>query len=594
MTRKDNAVAEISDQMSENLVRLEELSQRFLNLVQNKQAVAPALSGPGPDLMVKASHAYWEEAVKNPARLMAQQVEYWGKSLSHFATLQQNLGGMQSVGGESSATNPDPRFSNPMWQSHPYFSFVKDQYLQNAAALRSAAHSMDGLAAVEQKRLSFFTDQIIDMMAPTNFLGTNPDALERAIETDGQSLIDGLENLISDLEDNQGELVVKLANDKVFELGVNIANSPGKVVFENRMFELLQYSPSSEVVHAIPLLIFPPWINKFYVLDLKAQNSLIKWLTEQGFSVFVVSWVNPDDSYRDVGLETYIEDGFLTAIREVKARSAQSQVNAVGYCIGGTTLALTLALLKKRGDSSVNSASFFTTLTDFSQQGEFTPFLQNDFIDGIEQEVAQRGMLKSFVMARTFSFLRANDLIYKPAIKSYMMGEAPPAFDLLFWNGDGTNLPGRMAVQYLRELCQSDAFATQGITLLGERLHLKDVKVPVCAIGCETDHIAAWKDSYRGVQGMGSRSKQFILSQSGHIAGIINPPSKKKYGHFTNQDLTLSSDQWQKTADFNSGSWWPSWSAWLTRRSGKKIAARHFSEAERGNLPDAPGRYVRL
>ena len=594
MTRKDNAVAEKADQMSENLVRLEELSQRFLNLVQNKQAVAPALSGPGPDLMVKASHAYWEEAVKNPARLMAQQVEYWGKSLSHFATLQQNLGGMQSVGGESSATNPDPRFSNPMWQSHPYFSFVKDQYLQNAAALRSAARSMDGLAPVEQKRLSFFTDQIIDMMAPTNFLGTNPDALERAIETDGQSLIDGLENLISDLEDNQGELVVKLANDKVFELGVNIANSPGKVVFENRMFELLQYSPSSEVVHAIPLLIFPPWINKFYVLDLKAQNSLIKWLTEQGFSVFVVSWVNPDDSYRDVGLETYIEDGFLTAIREVKARSAQSQVNAVGYCIGGTTLALTLALLKKRGDSSVNSASFFTTLTDFSQQGEFTPFLQNDFIDGIEQEVAQRGMLKSFVMARTFSFLRANDLIYKPAIKSYMMGEAPPAFDLLFWNGDGTNLPGRMAVQYLRELCQSDAFATQGITLLGERLHLKDVKVPVCAIGCETDHIAAWKDSYRGVQGMGSRSKQFILSQSGHIAGIINPPSKKKYGHFTNQDLTLSSDQWQKTADFNSGSWWPSWSAWLTRRSGKKIAARHFSEAERGNLPDAPGRYVRL
>ena len=594
MTRKDNAVAEKADQMSENLVKLEELSQRFLTLVQKKQAVAPALSGPGPDLMVKASHAYWEEAVKNPARLMAQQVEYWGKSLSHFATLQQNLGGMQREGGKSSATNPDPRFSNPMWQSHPYFSFVKDQYLQNAAALRSAARSMDCLAPVEQKRLSFFTDQIIDMMAPTNFLGTNPDALERAIETDGQSLIDGLENLISDLEDNQGELVVKLANDKVFELGVNIANSPGKVVFENRMFELLQYSPSSEAVYAIPLLIFPPWINKFYVLDLKAQNSLIKWLTEQGFTVFVVSWVNPDDSYRDVGLETYIEDGFLTAIREVKARTGQSWVNAVGYCIGGTTLALTLALLKKRGESPVNSASFFTTLTDFSQQGEFTPFLQNDFVDGIEQEVAQRGMLKSFVMARTFSFLRANDLIYKPAIKSYMMGEAPPAFDLLFWNGDGTNLPGRMAVQYLRELCQSDAFATQGIMLLGERLHLKDVRVPVCAIGCETDHIAAWKDSYRGVQGMGSRSKKFILSQSGHIAGIINPPSKKKYGHFTNQDLTLSSDVWQKTADFNSGSWWPSWSAWLNRRSGKKIAARHFSEVELKNLPDAPGRYVRL
>jgi polyhydroxyalkanoate synthase len=253
---------------------------------------------------------------------------------------------------------------------------------------------------------------------------------------------------------------------------------------------------------------------------------------------------------------------------------------------------MVLALLKHRGDTSIKSATFFTALTDFSEQGEFTPFLQDDFIDGIEAEVAENGVLRSFIMARTFSFLRSNDLIYGPAIKSYMLGEAPPAFDLLYWNGDGTNLPARMVVEYLRWLCQQNRFAGDGIELLGQRLHLSELDVPVCLVACETDHIAAWKDSYRGAQGMGSDDRTFILSQSGHIAGIINPPTKKKYGHFTNEDMSLAAEDWKGTATFHEGSWWPRWGKWLSKRSGKMVDAREPGDSAHPPLCAAPGTYV--
>jgi len=308
--------------------------------------------------------------------------------------------------------------------------------------------------------------------------------------------------------------------------------------------------------------------------------------------LFVVSWINPDESYADVGMEEYIQDGYLKVIDVVKEICDVPQINAIGYCIAGTTLSLTLALLKARGDKSIKSATFFTTLTDFSDQGEFTPFLQNDFIDGIEEQVSHDGILKSWIMARTFSFLRSNDLIYRPAIRSYMMGEAPPAFDLLFWNGDGSNLPGKMAMQYLRGLCQRNEFAEEGFELFGETLKLKDVDVPLMAISCETDHIAQWTECLRGVQQMGSRSKAFVVSQSGHIAGIVNPPSRNKYGHYTNTKLKGSAAEWMEGATFNEGSWWPLWSNWLKKRSGKQVPARKPGSESSPALQDAPGSYI--
>jgi polyhydroxyalkanoate synthase len=306
--------------------------------------------------------------------------------------------------------------------------------------------------------------------------------------------------------------------------------------------------------------------------------------------VFVVSWVNPDEDYSDVGVDTYIQEGFLTAIEQVKKITKERQINAVGYCIAGTTLSLTLSHLAQRGDKSVKSATFFTTVTDFSEQREFTPFLQDDFVDAIEREVDKKGFLDSFFMSRTFSFLRSNDLIYQPAIRSYMMGETPPAFDLLYWNGDSTNLPAKMLVEYLRGLCQSNCFANgEGFDVMGETLKISDLNVPLFAVACETDHIANWQDSYRGVALMGSKDKTFVLSESGHIAGIINPPSKKKYGHYTNDAGTkLTSADWLESATYNEGSWWPRWEQWLAARSGKQVPARQIQ----GALCPAPGTYV--
>ena len=593
MTTNDDVAGQNSPQMTANLEKIEALSERLVKALSGKAKSNPALSGPNQELFSNAMTSYMQEMMENPAKVFEHHAAYWGKSMKHYIEAHQVLAKGKLEAPTDSYQN-DRRFSNPLWNTHPYFNFVKQQYLINSNAVKQAVEDAVDLDPKEKQRLTYFSQQIIDMMAPTNFLGTNPDALEKAVATEGQSLLDGLENLVADLEANEGEFVVKLADEKAFELGQNIATTPGKVIYRNKMIELIQYTPVTETVHETPIIMFPPWINKFYILDLKKQNSLIKWITEQGYSLFVVSWINPDNSYADVGLEDYIDDGFLTAIREVKAITGQKQVNCIGYCIAGTTLCLTLSLLKKRGDKSIKSATFFTALTDFSDQGEFTPFLQNDFIDGIEEEVSDKGMLPSHIMGRTFSFLRSNDLVYTPAIKSYMMGEAPPAFDLLYWNGDGANLPGKMAVQYLRGLCQSNDFAESGFELMGETLSLKDVDIPLCSIACETDHIAAWKDCYRGVQQMGSKSKTFIVSQSGHIAGIVNPPSKDKYGHYTNADMSLVPNAWFEGAEFTRGSWWPRWESWIKERSGKQIAALQPGDFEHPVLGDAPGTYVML
>lgn len=591
MTTKEDMKGENLAALEANLAKVEDLSQRFMTALSKRNPANAQLNGPDQDVFVKAATSYWSSMMQDPAKLFENQLEFWGNSVKHYLEASQALAKGKLEAPEDH-TPTDRRFSNPLWQTHPYFNYVKQQYMMNAAAMRQAVANVEGLSQTDRTRLDYFAQQIIDMMSPTNFLGTNPDALERAVETEGASLVKGLENLVADLEANNGEMLVRLADDSAFELGRNVATTPGQVVFRNHVMELIQYTPTTEQVHATPLLIFPPWINKFYVLDLKEQNSLIKWITDQGYTLFVVSWFNPRPEDKDFGMEDYIEQGYLEALRVVKEITGEKQVNAVGYCIAGTTLHLTLALLKKRGDKSIKSATFFTALTDFDEQGEFTPFLQNDFVDGIEAEVEAQGILRSFIMGRTMSFLRSNDLIYGPAIKSYMMGEAPPAFDLLYWNGDGSNLPGKMVMQYLRGLCQRNDFVTRGYKILGETLHVRDVDVPLMSITCETDHIARWKDCYRGFQQTGAKNKTFIVSQSGHIAGIVNPPSKKKYGHFTNEDLGLEADDWMSQSKFHEGSWWPRWEAWLKKRSGKKVPARQPGDSSYPALGPAPGSYV--
>ena len=592
MTTEDNDSGAKLQRMTANLAKVEALSERLMAALAKQKPHDKALDGPSNEMFMKAAAAYLAGMMQNPARVLEHQVSYWGKTLKHYVEAQQML-----ASGEFKApadpTPKDRRFANPLWETHPAFNYLKQQYLFNAEAVQTAVADMETLEASDKKRVEYFTRQIVDMLAPTNFLGTNPDALEKAVATDGESLVRGLENLVADIEANNGELAVTLADREAFVVGQNIATSPGAVVFRNRMLELIQYSPSTPTVYATPLLVFPPWINKFYVMDLKPQNSLIKWIVDQGFTLFMVSWVNPDASYADVGMDDYIREGYLTAMAEVRRITGEKQINAVGYCIAGTTLGLTLAHLQKAGDETVKSATFFTTLADFSDPGEVGVFLADDFVDGIERQIGVDGMLQKSFMSRTFSFLRSNDLIYGPAIKSYMMGEAPPAFDLLYWNGDGTNLPGKMAVEYLRGLCQHDGFAKGTFPVFGRPVSLSDVKLPVCAIACETDHIAHWRGSFNGIKQMGSADKTFIVSQSGHIAGIINPPAKGKYGHYTNAGPVAGApDDWMAAASFNQGSWWPRWGDWLASRSGGQIPARVPGDSGREVLCAAPGSYV--
>ena len=577
--------------LNANLLKVEALSRRLVAALGRRELPRPSLQGPAPDLFARAATTYITEAMTNPSKIFEHQVGYWSRTMRHYMEAQQALATGRLQAPED-RTPADPRFSHPMWQTHPYFNSIKQQYLISSEAMTQAIEGLDGLDERDRKRLAFFGRQILDLMSPANFLATNPEALARAVETGGRSLVDGLENLVRDLEAGGGDLLVTLADRDAFTVGENLATTPGSVVYRNRLFELIQYAPTTQKVHRRPLVIFPPWINKFYILDLKEKNSLIRWIVDQGYTLFVVSWVDPDPSMRDVALDDYVEEGFLTAIREVKAIAGTRDVNAVGYCIAGTTLALTLALMKRRRMKDVASATFLTTLTDFSDQGEVGVFLTDDFVDGIEREVRAKGVLPAFFMNRTFSYLRSKDLVYAPAVKSYMMGQAPPAFDLLYWNGDSTNLPAAMAIQYLRELCQGDRFADGGIEICGERLHLADVSVPLAAVACQTDHIAAWKASFAGIQGMGSKDKTFILSESGHIAGIVNPPSKKKYGHYTNGDWSGGAEEWLAAADFHEGSWWPRWGEWLAGRSGAQVAARTPGAAGREVLAEAPGTYV--
>ncbi|WP_283643827.1 PHA/PHB synthase family protein [Marinovum algicola] len=593
MTIEDAKQSNNIAHLDENIAKIDELTQRLTKALTLRKPPNPQIAAPESELFARAATAYWQEWMQNPAKILEHQVDYWGKSLKHIVEAQQLLAQGKLAAPEDN-TPDDKRFSNPVWKSNPYFNFIKQQYMINSDAIKQAVEDIEDIDEKEKKRLRYFSQQIVDMMAPTNFFATNPDALMKAIETEGDSVVKGLENLVADLEANDGELVVRLADTEAFEVGGNIATTPGKVVFRNDMMELIQYSPSTDKVHEIPIVLFPPWINKFYILDLKDKNSFIKWVVDQGYTLFVVSWVNPDPTYADRGMEDYVEHGYLAAIEEAKKLCKVKQVNAIGYCIAGTTLNLVLALLKKRGDKSVKSATFFTTLTDFSDQGEFTPFLQDDFVDGIEAEVAQHGILRSFIMGRTMSFLRSNDLIYQPAIRSYMMGDTPPAFDLLYWNGDGSGLPGKMVMQYLRGLCQRNEMIEGTFELLGESLSIKDVTVPICAVATETDHIAPWKDCYRGFLQTGSRSRSFIVGQSGHIAGIVNPPTKKKYGHYVNDDLPDTAEEWMEGAKFHEGSWWPRWEAWLKPRAGKMVDARDAGDSEHPPLGDAPGDYVRV
>ena len=530
--------------------------------------------------------------MKNPDKLIEAQAQAWTAYTDLWINSARAFSGEQSseVGKPEQG---DRRFKHSAWDENPLFSFIKQSYLVTAEAIHSAVADADDLDENTAKKAQFYTKQFVDAMSPTNFLVTNPEVLEATLESKGENLVKGMQNFIDDFDSDSGRLRIKMTDDQAFELGRNVALTPGKVVFQNDLFQLLQYNPSTEQAFRQPLLIIPPWINKYYVLDLQPQNSLIKWLVDQGHTVFVISWVNPDEKLGHKDFEDYVTEGALAAIDAVEKITGESAINLVGYCIGGTLLAATLAYMRTKDDTrGAASATYFVSLIDFSIPGDLGVFIDEQQLESLEKTMNERGYHDGKEMAATFNMLRSNDLIWSFYVRNYLLGKEPFPFDLLYWNADSTRLPARMHSTYLRTMYLNNKFKEPGgLSIAGSPIDVSAIQTPAYFISTEEDHIAPWEGAYLGAQLMAGPVR-FVLGKSGHIAGIINPPAANKYGYYTGPAVNVSSREWYDNAELHPGSWWTDWQAWLEQYSGEKIPARQPGANAQAIIEDAPGSYV--
>ncbi len=536
---------------------------------------------------LQALSAQW---LAHPTVLMRAQTDVWTQSWQLWSQFNQRLWGLPATSPVAAMAPGDRRFRDPHWQDHPFFDFVKQTYLVAASALFKLTAETPGLDTKTAQKAAFYVRQFADALAPSNFIATNPEVLRVTVETQGQNLVRGLRHLIEDFDPAEGQLRPRMVAGDGFEVGRNLATAPGKVVFQNELIQLLQYAPTTAVVKRRPLLIVPPWINKFYILDLQPRNSFIRWAVAEGHTVFVISWVNPGAELRDKDFEDYAVGGPLAALDAIRAITSEAEVNLIGYCIGGTLLGATLAHLRALGDSRVSSATFFTTLLDFSDVGDLSVFIDEAQITHLEQVMQAQGFLEGRAMSNAFNLIRANDLIWSFVVNNYLLGRAPAAFDLLYWNADSTRMPARLHSTYLRRMYLENALREPGgITLLGEPVDLGRIDVPACFVSALDDHIAPWKTTFSGAGLLGGEVS-FLLGKAGHVAGIINPPGPKAYDHYVGPAVdTLTAEEWLSNATLRSGSWWESWSKWIDRFSGGEVPARTLGEG----LEEAPGSYVR-
>jgi polyhydroxyalkanoate synthase len=530
----------------------------------------------------------------NPAKLMQAQLGFW----QDYMTLWQNTARrMMGISSDPviDAGSGDRRFRDGAWKENEVFDFIKQSYLLSARFVQDVVQHVDGLDPKTAQKVDFYSRQFVDAMSPSNFLMTNPEVLRKTAETGGENLLKGLSNLLSDLERGKGKLSIKMTDMDAFRLGENIGVSPGKVVFQNDLMQLIQYTPTTDKVLKRPLLIGPPWINKFYILDLRPKNSFVRWAIAQGHTVFVISWVNPDGRLAEKGFEDYMREGYLAALDAIEAATGEREVNAIGYCLGGTLLASTLAYMAATGDDRIASATFFVTMMDFHEAGELGVFIDEEQLKGLEEKMSKRGYLEGSEMATTFNMLRANDLIWSFVVNNYLLGNEPFPFDLLYWNSDSTRMPARMHSFYLRRMYQDNLLAEQGgITLDGVPIDLRKIKTPAYFLSTREDHIAPWKSTYRGTQLLGG-PKRFVLAASGHIAGVVNPPEGGKYSHWINTDLPPDAESWFRGATEMAGSWWPDWQRWVTGLGKAQVPARQPGIGGRLKaIEDAPGSYVKV
>ena len=530
----------------------------------------------------------------NPFRLAEAQFRLWGDYVSLWQGSLLKMWGQQPR-PVAQPPQGDRRFSHGDWQDNFVFDFIKQSYLIAARAINEAVSRVDGLDEETRKKIAFFTRQYVDALSPSNFLLTNPEVLRATVQSGGQNLVRGLGNLLEDLERGQGNLRITMTDLDAFKLGENIVTTPGKVIYENRLMQLIQYEPATKEVFTRPLLIIPPWINKYYILDLRENNSFIKWAVDQGHTVFVISWVNPDASYANTKFEDYLRLGPLASLDAIEKATGEKHVNAVGYCLGGTLLACTLAHTAAHNDDRIASATFFASMLDFSEPGEIGVFIDEDSIESLEARMQERGYLAGNEMAQAFNMLRANDLIWSFVVNNYLLGKEPIPFDLLYWNSDSTRMPASMHGFYLRKMYLENRLIERGgIVVAGVRLDLSKIETPSYFLSTIEDHISPWKSTYAGTR-LFSGPVKFILAGSGHIAGVINPPSANKYKYWANGDaLPADPSIWLARAEQHEGSWWPDWQNWVTRHTGEKVRARIPGKGKLKAIEDAPGSYVKV
>ena len=583
-------------EISKSMASIAERSQKLVAEFLTRQQSDGAGSGPGSMDPLNIGAAFMEmthRMMADPAKLVQAQMTLWQDYMRLWQAAAERMMG-QDPEPVAAPERGDRRFKHPEWDENELFDFVKQSYLLTARWMQSTVKDVEGLDDKTAQKVDFYTRQFVDAMAPSNFLMTNPEVLRATLESGGDNLVKGLHNLLDDLERGKGKLKIRMTDAEAFKLGENIGLTPGKVVYQNDLIQLLQYEPATEEVNKRPLLIIPPWINKYYILDLRPKNSFIRWAVEQGHTVFVISWVNPDEKLTAKSFEDYMTDGPLAALDAMEKATGEKDANVIGYCLGGTLLACTLAYMATKKDTRVKSATFFTTMLDFKEAGELGVFVDEAQLAALEQKMKGKGYLEGADMATTFNMLRANDLIWSFVVNNYLMGKDPFPFDLLYWNSDSTRMPAAMHSFYLRNMYQENKLVEPGgSTLKGVKIDLSKVKLPACLISTREDHIAPWKATYAATQ-LFSGPVKFILAGSGHIAGVVNPPEAQKYGFWTNNKNPKDPDAWSNSATEHAGSWWPEWQSWIGEFSGGKVPARKPGDGKLKVIEDAPGSYVKL
>ena len=581
------------EKLSINLARAALTAQGAIAEMALRQADRPSGLTPDPFHVAPALTEVMGRLAAQPDRLMRAQADLFTRYLDLWQSATRRITDGQSEPVVAPAKG-DRRFSDPDWVENPVFDVIKQSYLLTSNWLNDLVADVDAVDPMSKRRVEFFMKMLTDAFSPSNFLASNPAALREVMATGGDSLVRGMDNFVADLQRGDGKLAISQTDYEMFRIGENVATAPGKVVFRNDIIELLQFSPTTEQVHEIPLVIFPPWINKFYILDLRPENSMIRWLADQGITVFVASWVNPDPSMAGRTFEDYMREGVYAGTQAAMDQCGVKQVNTVGYCIGGTLLSATLAHMAAKKDRRVASATFFAAQQDFSEAGDLLLFTNEEWLAELEQQMdASGGVLSGQAMAETFNSLRSNDLIWSFFVNNYLMGKEPKPFDLLFWNSDQTRMPKALHLFYLRRFYGENALAKGELVLDGVTLDLGKVKTPIYVQSSKEDHIAPARSVYKGARLFGG-PVTFTMAGSGHIAGVINAPAAGKYQHWTSDQLPASLEDWQSSATEAPGSWWPHWAGWLKVRSGKLVAARDPAKGPLTPLGDAPGDYVKV